>query len=107
VYNEFRGDYMKEPLVVELRLDTVLKQRGMTQKELAELTGIRPAAISQLTRGFVDRLNLDHIARIANALDIKDIRELITLNVESEVWNMGNRKEQAEYLKEKEESDPE
>jgi transcriptional regulator with XRE-family HTH domain len=103
VYNELRGDNMKEQLVVELRLDTVLKQRGMTQKELAELTGIRPAAISQLTRGFVDRLNLDHIARIANALEIEDIRELVTLNFESEVWNMSTRKEQVEYLQEKEE----
>jgi transcriptional regulator with XRE-family HTH domain len=98
---------MKEPLVVELRLDAVLKQRGMTQKELAELTGIRPAAISQICRGFVDRLNLDHIGRIATALEIEDINKLITLNVESEVWNMTNRKEQAEYLKEKEESDSE
>jgi transcriptional regulator with XRE-family HTH domain len=98
---------MKEQLVVELRLDMVLKKRDMTQKELAELTGIRPAAISQLTRGFVDRLNLDHIARIANALGIEDIRELITLNYESEVWNMSNRKEQAEYLKEKEEDSEE
>lgn len=95
---------MKEPLVVELRIDMALKQRNMTQKELAELTGIRPAAISQLYRGFVDRLNLDHIARIANALEIEDIRELITLQVESEVWNMSTVKEQREYLKEKEEN---
>jgi transcriptional regulator with XRE-family HTH domain len=98
---------MKEQLVVELRLDIALKKRGMTQKELAELTGIRPAAISQITRGFVDRLNLDHIARIANALGIEDIRELITLQLESEVWNMSTVKEQREYLKEKEESDSE
>ncbi|MEK5426972.1 helix-turn-helix domain-containing protein [Cytobacillus sp. FSL R7-0680] len=99
-------DEQYERLVVELRLDVVLKERGMTQKELAELTGIRPAAISQITRGFVDRLNLDHIGRIATALKIDDIRELMTLQLESEVWNMSTVKEQGEYLKEKNEKEP-
>ncbi|MEK5104189.1 helix-turn-helix transcriptional regulator [Cytobacillus sp. FSL M8-0252] len=99
-------DEQYERLVVELRLDVVLKERGMTQKELAELTGIRPAAISQITRGFVDRLNLDHIGRIATALKIDDIRELMTLQLESEVWNMSTVKEQREYLKEKNEKEP-
>ncbi|MBD7939557.1 helix-turn-helix transcriptional regulator [Cytobacillus sp. Sa5YUA1] len=99
-------DEQYERLIVELRLDVVLKERGMTQKELAELTGIRPAAISQITRGFVDRLNLDHIGRIATALKIDDIRELMTLQLESEVWNMSTVKEQREYLKEKNEKEP-
>jgi transcriptional regulator with XRE-family HTH domain len=94
-------EFEHERLVVELKLDVALQKRNMTQKELAELTGIRPAAISQIYRGFVDRLNLDHIGRIANALKIEDIRELVTLNFESEVWNMSTRKEQVEYLKEK------
>lgn len=70
---------MTKERVVELRLGTVLTERGLTQKELAEKTGIRPAAISQLCRGFVDRLNLDHIARIATTLGIDDINELVTL----------------------------
>lgn len=91
-----------EKLVVELRVDVALKQRGMTQKELAEMTGIRPAAISQICRGFVDRLNLDHIGRIATALKIEDISELMTLQYESEVWNMGTRKQQDDYMRDKE-----
>jgi len=104
IYAEFDEEKdLQEPLVVELRLDTVLQKRGMNQKELAELTGIRPAAISQLYRGFVDRLNLDHIARIANALGIEDIRELMGLQFEGEVWNMSTVEQQREYLKEKEE----
>jgi transcriptional regulator with XRE-family HTH domain len=97
-------DDQYDQLVVQLHLDEVLKKRNMTQKELAELTGIRPAAISQITRGFVDRLNLDHIGRIATALKINDIRELLTLQLESEVWNMSTVKQQREYLKEKEET---
>lgn len=77
-----------DPLVVVLTIGSAIKKRGLTQKEVAEKTGIRPAAISQLARGFVDRLTLDHLSRIAAALEITDIRELITLKLESELeWN--------------------
>ena len=64
---------------VELRIKEALEQRNLTQKAIAEMTDIRPAAISQLARGYVERLNLDHIQRIAVALKIEDINELITL----------------------------
>ncbi|WP_278071998.1 helix-turn-helix domain-containing protein [Bacillus subtilis] len=56
-----------------------MKRAGKTQAELAELTGIRPNAISELCRGHRERIQLDHISRIAAALNIKDIRELIDL----------------------------
>jgi transcriptional regulator with XRE-family HTH domain len=85
-------DYL-EPVVVHLKIGEAIKNRGLTQKDVAKMTGIRPAAISQLARGFVDRLTLDHVARIAMALNISDIRELMTLELESEVWNMSTRRE--------------
>ena len=66
-------------LVVELYIKEAITKRGLTQQQLAEMTKIRPAAISQLCRGYVERLNLDHIARIANALNIQDINELVRL----------------------------
>lgn len=68
-----------DPYVIVLKLRYQLNKRNMTQKELAELTSIRPNAISALARGYVDRLNLDHLERIADALDITDINELIEL----------------------------
>lgn len=77
--NEDEEEYQNEPLVVELYIDSALKKRGLNQKQLAEMTGIRPAAISQLCRGFVDRLNLDHIARIGTALKVESIEELVRL----------------------------
>lgn len=70
-----REDY----LVVELYIKDAIRKRGLTQQQLAEMTKIRPAAISLLCRGYVERLNLDHIARIANALDVQDINELVRL----------------------------
>lgn len=72
-------EYENQPLIVELRIGALIKSRGINQKQLAEMTGIREAAISQLCRGFVDRLNLDHIARIGTALKVKSIEELVQL----------------------------
>lgn len=78
-----------QPLRVVLKLRYVLEQRGMTQKELSEITKIRPTAISMLARGYVERLNLDHLERIANALKITDINELLSLETESEAQQYG------------------
>ncbi|WP_298833891.1 helix-turn-helix transcriptional regulator [uncultured Planococcus sp.] len=64
---------------IRIKLREQLAERGMAQSKLAELTEIRPAAISNLTRGYVDRLTIDHIERIADVLGITDINELITL----------------------------
>lgn len=79
-----RGDEAVEelyadPYVIVLKIRFQLNKRDMTQKELAELTDIRPNAISMLARGYVERLNLDHIERIAAALNITDIRELVDI----------------------------
>lgn len=65
---------------VTLQLSQTLKSRDMTQRELAELTGLRPSAISRLARADgVDRVSLEHLAKIAEALGINDISELITI----------------------------
>jgi DNA-binding Xre family transcriptional regulator len=66
-------------LKIELRIKEAITSRDLNQKTLAELTGIRPTAISMLARGNVERLTIDHLERIANALEIKDINELLTL----------------------------
>lgn len=63
---------------LKLNFSQLLKERGLTQKELSDMTGIRPAAISALARGYVERLTIDHLERIANALEIKDVNELVT-----------------------------
>jgi DNA-binding Xre family transcriptional regulator len=77
--DEEKEEYENQPLIVELRIGSLLKKRGINQKQLAEMTGIREAAISQLCRGFVDRLNLDHIGRIGTALKVRSIEELVQL----------------------------
>lgn len=64
---------------VKIVLAELLKVNNMTQSDLAKKADVRPNAISNLTRGYVDRLSIEHLEKIANALEIKDIRELITL----------------------------
>lgn len=64
---------------IELRLRQLLHEKNMTQKYLAEITGIRESTISDISRGTRTVMNFEHIAKIADALDINDIRELIEL----------------------------
>lgn len=67
---------------VKLKIGELIVRRNITQTTLAELTGIRPSAISDLCRNRRDRVQLDHLAKIAAALDVKDIRELIDIENE-------------------------
>lgn len=64
---------------LKVRLSDLLKERGMTQKQLSELTGIRPAAISEICNNQRTSINREHIEKIADCLDIQDIRDLIRL----------------------------
>jgi len=62
-----------------IRIKEALEKRDMLQKDLVELTGMRPNAISSLSRGNNERVSLDHLSKIATALDIEDMNELIEL----------------------------
>lgn len=63
---------------INIKLDEILRERNMTQSSLADIADIRPSAISNLCRGYVDRLSIDHLEKICDALDI-ELHELITL----------------------------
>jgi len=65
--------------VVKLRIKEQLDKRGMQQKELAEMTKIRPATINDLYHDRSKQIPREVIEKIANALDIDDINELITI----------------------------
>lgn len=49
----------------------------MKQVELANITGLTQRAISELKNNQVERVSLSSLCKIAEALNIKDIRELI------------------------------
>lgn len=47
----------------------MLARRKMTQKQLAEITGIRPPTVSKICLGTIDRLPVEALNRICEALD--------------------------------------
>lgn len=65
---------------VRIRLKELLDERNIKQKQLAEMTGIRESTISDIVRGSRTVMNFEHLAKIAEALEIKDIRDIIELN---------------------------
>lgn len=53
-----------------IRLKEILREKKMTQRQLAELTGLRPSTISSLCKNQVDRIYLTTLAIICAKLDI-------------------------------------
>ncbi|GIP52196.1 helix-turn-helix domain-containing protein [Paenibacillus vini] len=64
---------------VIITLKEVMKEKGITQMELSDKANVRQAAISQLCRNARNEINLEMIAKIADALEIKDIGKLLKL----------------------------
>lgn len=64
---------------VKLRLKELLEDRGITQKKLAEMAGMRESTVSDIVRGTRTVINFEHLAKIATALEIDDIRKIIDL----------------------------
>lgn len=64
---------------IKIKLKELLIARNMTQSQLAELADVRPNAISNLCRGYVDRLSIEHLEKICEALQLNDVNELIQL----------------------------
>ncbi len=62
---------------VKLRLKDLLEERGITQKQLAKMAGVRESTISDIVRGTRTVINFEHLGKIATALDINDIRKII------------------------------
>jgi len=56
-------------VVIKLKLNEVLEERGKTLYWLWKLTGIRYATIWQMGKGEVARLNLDVLDRICEVLE--------------------------------------
>ncbi|WP_018394544.1 helix-turn-helix transcriptional regulator [Bacillus sp. 37MA] len=70
---------------LDIKLKQVLQERGINQKTLALQTGLTERGVSELASGKLQRLPKKAIESIADALEIDDINELLTLvDVEEE-----------------------
>ena len=64
---------------VEVLINDLLAERQMSLRELARLSGIEPSNLSNLANGKRQKIYLEHIERIADALEIDDISRIIKL----------------------------
>ncbi|MCA5014307.1 MULTISPECIES: helix-turn-helix domain-containing protein [unclassified Enterococcus] len=64
---------------VEIRLKELVKERGISLRELARLSDIEPSIVNKLANNKREKVYLAHIERIAEALGISDISEIIRL----------------------------
>lgn len=55
--------------MIRILLSSRLGDRRWTQADLARKTGIRPTTINELYHEMVDRVNLEHLDLICEALD--------------------------------------
>lgn len=62
---------------LKLKLKEILKERGITQRDLAELTGLTTTVISEVATNRRMSINRKHLAVIIAALDIKDLNEIL------------------------------
>lgn len=64
---------------VKINIDEILTSRSISLRELARLTDINHSTLSKLSNGKRQNIHFAHIERIAEALNISDIRKIIEL----------------------------
>ncbi|MGM8366507.1 helix-turn-helix domain-containing protein [Virgibacillus sp. W0181] len=68
---------MEKKIVIKIK-DLIMKH-DISLRELSRLTDIRHAALSELSNHKRENINFNHIEKIAEALEIDDIRGIIDL----------------------------
>ena len=65
--------------IIIVKIHELLQQEDISLRELSRLTDIRHAALSELANQKRQNINFNHIEKIADSLDIEDIRDIITI----------------------------
>lgn len=79
---------------VIVQLPKLLEKHRISLRELSRRSGVRHAALSELSKGKRENMNFSHIEKIAETLNISDIREIIDLvEVEDKDKNKENKKD--------------
>ena len=70
---------------ISMKLDDRLKERGLTQKDLAMMTGIRLATISDMVNGKGSGFNWVQLVTVMVALRLTSFEELFSLELPVEL----------------------
>lgn len=62
--------------MIHIKLSRILGDKRITQKELSRMTGIRAATINELYNELTERVSLEHLDLICEALDC-DLSDLL------------------------------
>jgi putative transcriptional regulator len=68
---------MRKAIQIRIKIRELLEKRGYTQKQFAQMTGLREATISELANGQRTTLNKEQLCTIATHLQVDDINDLI------------------------------
>lgn len=72
---------MEKVYVFNMKLKEVLERKGISQKELSRMTGIREGTISELANNSRTVYNKNHLIKIMKALNIVELSDLLELRV--------------------------
>lgn len=64
---------------VVVKINELLAKHDISLRELSRRADVRHAALSELSNGKRKRIQFEHIEKIAEALDIDNINEIITI----------------------------
>jgi DNA-binding Xre family transcriptional regulator len=64
-------------MIVRCKLRDLISGKNMTQKDVAEGTGLSPTTISKLARDHVDRIDTKTIATLMEYFALSDLRDLL------------------------------
>lgn len=62
--------------MIKLRLNEILKEREMRQKDLAIASGLRESSVSDMVRGIRTTVNLEQLEKVMDCLEITDYNEI-------------------------------
>ena len=54
---------MRKNYIVKLKVKEAIENRGLNQKKLAEMSGIRESTISDIVRGTRTVINFEHLSK--------------------------------------------
>ena len=61
---------------IKVKIHELINQRGISLRELSRLTDIRHDTLSELANHKRQNINFHHIEKIADTLELDDIREI-------------------------------
>lgn len=73
---------MYRPKTININIKELAAKHSMSLRELARLADIEPATLNRLANGKRQRIQVDHLKRIAEALDISDMNEILSIEDE-------------------------